>query len=143
MAAVRLSRLVIPHMQRRGGGRIVNILSLGAKFQPADSSPTSITRAGGMALTKLLSKEFAKDNILVNAVLLSRAKSGQWERAWEAAGRPGTLEEFYVELAAGIPLGRLAEPDEIGDLVAFIVGPRATYLTGAAINFDGGHSPVV
>jgi 3-oxoacyl-[acyl-carrier protein] reductase len=143
MAAVRLARLVIPHMQARGGGRIINILSIGAKFQPADSSPTSITRAGGMALTKLLSKEFAKDGILVNALLLGMAKSGQWERRWEAEGRPGTLEDFYARLAADIPLGRPAEPDEIGDLVAFIAGPRASYLTGAAINFDGGNSPVV
>ena len=143
MAAVRLSRAVIPHMRARGGGRIVNILSIGAKFQPADSSPTSITRAGGMALTKLLSKEFAADNILVNALLLGMAKSAQWERRWESEGRPGTLDEFYASLSAGIPLGRPAEPDEIGDFVAFIAGPRASYLTGAAINFDGGNSPVV
>jgi NAD(P)-dependent dehydrogenase (short-subunit alcohol dehydrogenase family) len=75
--------------------------------------------------------------------LLDVAKLGQWERRWEAESRPGTLEEVYTGLAAGIPLGRPAEPDEIGDLVAFIVGPRAAYLTGAAINFDGGHAPVV
>jgi len=143
MAAVRLSRLVIPHMKAAGGGRIINILSIGAKFQPANSSPTSITRAGGMALTKLLSKEFATDNILVNAVLLGIAKSGQWERRWEAGGRPGTLEDFYSELAKSVPLGRPADPEEIGDFVAFIAGPRASYLTGAAINFDGGNSPVV
>ncbi len=143
MAAVRLSRLVIPHMRAAGGGRIINILSIGAKFQPANSSPTSITRAGGMALTKVLSKEFAADNILVNAVLLGIAKSGQWERQWEADGGPGTLDEFYAELSKSVPLGRPAEPDEIGDLVAFIAGPRAAYMTGAAINFDGGNSPVV
>ncbi|WP_322544797.1 SDR family oxidoreductase [Rhodococcoides fascians] len=143
MAAVRLARLVIPHMASNGGGRILNILSFGAKVQPANTSPTSITRAAGMALTKLLSKEFAKDNILVNALLLGMAKSTQWERRWESEGRPGTLDEFYASLSETIPLGRPAEPDEIGDFAAFLVGPRATYLTGAAINFDGGTSPVV
>src|SRR5215467_14327313 len=67
-AAIRLVRLVIPHMKQHGGGRIVNITTIGAKQPRARSMPTTVSRAAGLALTKALSKEYAKDNILVNTV---------------------------------------------------------------------------
>jgi NAD(P)-dependent dehydrogenase (short-subunit alcohol dehydrogenase family) len=128
-------------MQSRRWGRIVNILSLGAKFFPENSTPTAVTRAGGLALVKVLSKEFAKDNVLVNAVLLGFAKSDQWQRRWEAGGSVGTIDDFYSKLAENIPLGRVADPLEIGELVAFLASDRANYITGAAITCDGGLSP--
>ncbi len=143
LAAVRLSRLVIPHMRRQGGGRIVNILSGGAKVQPAGSAPTSVTRAAGLALTKVLSKEFAADRILVNAVLISTVKSEQWERRWVKEGRQGTIDEFYAHLSRNIPLGRFAEPVEIGEIVAFIVSDRGSYMTGSSICMDAGASPMI
>ena len=143
LAAVRLSRSVIPHMQRQGGGRIVNILSNGAKVHPAGSAPTSVTRAAGLALTKVLSKEFAADRILVNAVLISAVKSEQWERRWLKEGRQGTLDEFYAHLSRNIPLRRFAEPAEIGELVAFMVSDRGSYMTGSSVCIDGGASPVI
>src|SRR5262249_54258084 len=67
-AAIRLSRLAIPHMKKQGGGRIVNITTIGAKQPRARSMPTTVSRAAGLALTKALSKEFAPFNILVNTV---------------------------------------------------------------------------
>jgi NAD(P)-dependent dehydrogenase (short-subunit alcohol dehydrogenase family) len=143
MAAVRLVRRLVPVMRDAGGGTVVNILSSGAKVQPAGSSPTSIVRAGGMALTKVLSREFAADGIRVNAVLLGLVESGQWRRQWEREGSDKTLEDFYAKLAETVPLGRVAAPEEVGDFVAFLVSDRASYLTGAAINFDGGRTVVV
>lgn len=75
MAAVRLSRLVLPHLRRAGGGRIVNVLNTAAKAPTAASAPTSVTRAAGLALTKVLSKEFAADRVLVNAILIGLIRS--------------------------------------------------------------------
>jgi NAD(P)-dependent dehydrogenase (short-subunit alcohol dehydrogenase family) len=132
-------------MRRSGGGRIVNILNTGAKTPAARSLPTSVSRAAGLALTKALSKELASDGILVNAVCIGLVKSGQWERRWVGEGRPGTIEAFYDRLARerGVPVGRMGEAEELGALVAFLVSAPAAFITGVAVNFDGGHSAVV
>jgi NAD(P)-dependent dehydrogenase (short-subunit alcohol dehydrogenase family) len=144
-AAIRCVRLSVPHMRQVGGGRIVNVLNTGAKTPGARSLPTSVSRAAGLALTKALSKELAPDGILVNAVLIGLVKSGQWERRWTREGRPGTLETFYERLAREreVPLGRVGEAEELGALVTFLVSAQAAFITGVAINFDGGHSAVV
>jgi NAD(P)-dependent dehydrogenase (short-subunit alcohol dehydrogenase family) len=144
-AAIRCVRLCLPAMRRTGGGRIINVLNTAAKAPPARSLPTSVSRAGGLALTKALSKELAPDRILVNAVCIGLVKSGQWERRWEREGRPGTLDEFYARMARelGVPLGRIGEAGEFAELVAFLASARAAYITGVAINFDGGLADVV
>jgi 3-oxoacyl-[acyl-carrier protein] reductase len=145
MAAVRTCRLAIPHLRAAGGGSIINVLNVGAKQPAAASVPTSVSRAAGMALTKALSKEFARDQIRVNAVLIGLVKSGQHERTWQRRGEGQTLETFYSAMARerGVPLGRVAEAEEAGQLIAFLSSPRAGYITGTAINFDGGTSAVV
>ena len=144
-AAIRASRQAIGHLRRSGGGSILNLLNIAAKQPSAASTPTSVSRAAGMALTKALSKELGKDNVRVNALLIGLVKSGQHQRRWRAAGGPGTLDEFYAEMAddRAIPLGRVAEAAEAGDLFAFLCSPRAAYLSGVALNFDGGTSAVV
>ena len=144
-AAIRTSRLAIPHLRQAGGGSIVNILNVGAKQPAAASVPTSVSRAAGMALTKALSKEFAGDNIRVNAVLIGLIKSGQHEARWERQGRTPPLEQFYAAMVEQrkVPLGRVGEAEEVGDLIACICSPRIAYLTGVAINMDGGTSGVV
>jgi NAD(P)-dependent dehydrogenase (short-subunit alcohol dehydrogenase family) len=143
-AAIRCTRLCVPAMRRAGGGRIVNILNTGAKAPPARSLPTSVSRAAGLALTKALSKELAADRILVNAVCIGLVKSGQWERRWEQQGRKDALEAFYARLARerGVPLGRIADAAELASLVAFLASDQAAYITGVAINFDGGLADV-
>jgi 3-oxoacyl-[acyl-carrier protein] reductase len=143
--AVRCVRLCVPHMRRHGGGRIVNILNTGAKTPGARSMPTSVSRAAGLALTKALSKELAPDGILVNAVCIGLVKSGQWERSWAKEGRPGTLDAYYERLARErqVPVGRIGEADELGALVTFLVSAPAAFITGVAINFDGGNSAVL
>ena len=144
-AAIRLIRSAIPHLRSNGGGRIINMLNIGAKAPGANSVPTSVSRAAGLALTKALSKQYAADQILVNAVLIGAVKAGQHERRWEATGRQGTMDSFYEQMAKerGVPLGRIADASELADLVTFLVSERARYITGVAINFDGGVSPVV
>ena len=147
-AAVRLAQATIPHMRRVGGGRIINVTSVGAKAPGPSSMPTSISRAAGVAITKALSKDLAKDNILVNTVCIGLIKSGQHERLYQLA-RAGnsdlTLEEFYQQAARqrDLPLGRFGEAEEAGDVIAFLASERASFLTGIAVNIDGGASPVV
>lgn len=143
MAAVRCSRLVIPHLRMAGGGRIVNITHPGGKQPGAGTCPTSVSRAAGIALTKALSKDLLPDKILVNTVCLTSIKTAQGVRGWQAHGSPGTLEEYWERQGKTHPLGRLGESAEVADLVAFLVSDRAAFITGTAINIDGGISAVV
>jgi NAD(P)-dependent dehydrogenase (short-subunit alcohol dehydrogenase family) len=142
MAAVRLTRLALPQL-RDSRGAVLFTLALSAKAPGARSEPSSVTRAAGMALMKALSNELASDGIRVNAVLIGLIESGQWVRT--AAGSGMGLREFYDRFAedAGIPLGRFGRAAEFADLGSFLLSPRASYLTGTAINLDGGLSPVV
>jgi NAD(P)-dependent dehydrogenase (short-subunit alcohol dehydrogenase family) len=129
-----------------GGGRIVNITTPGGKAPGAGSVPTSVSRAAGIALTKEMSKDYAGDNILVNTVCIGLIKAGQHERRWESAKEQNadlTLEAYYEEMGKRVPIGRVGEAREAGDLVTFLVSDRAAYITGVAVNIDGGTSPVV
>jgi 3-oxoacyl-[acyl-carrier protein] reductase len=139
MAAVRLCRLAVPHMRERGGGAIVNASIGGAKAPPARQLPTSLSRAAGLNLTKSLSAEFAPENIRVNAICIGLIESAQWDR--RAGDRP--VEELYTAMAGRIPMGRVGRADEYGDLVAFLCSARAAYVTGTAVNLDGGLCPVL
>jgi NAD(P)-dependent dehydrogenase (short-subunit alcohol dehydrogenase family) len=143
--AIRASRAAIPHMRSAGGGSIINILNLAAKQPGARSMPTSVSRAAGMALMKALSKELAPDKIRVNGINIGLIKSGQHERRWKNQASPGSLEDFYVQNArsAGIPLGRVGEAEEVGDLIAFLCSGRGAYISGVSINMDGGQSGAV
>lgn len=138
MAAVRFCRAVIPIMKQRGGGRIVNVTTVGGKAPAPRALPTSVTRAAGINLTKSLATEYAPDNICVNTVCIGLVKSMQWERRAK-----GDVEGYYREVAKRVPLGRVGEAAEFGDLVAFLVSACAGYITGTAINFDGGMAAVV
>jgi NAD(P)-dependent dehydrogenase (short-subunit alcohol dehydrogenase family) len=140
MAAVRLTRLTLPHL-RASRGAVLFTLAMAAKAPGAASEPSSVTRAAGMALMKALSKELAPDGIRVNAVLIGLIESGQWARRASSAAE---LEAFYAQFSkdAAIPLGRFGRAEEFADLGCFLLSSRASYLTGAAVNLDGGLSPV-
>ena len=144
--AIRCSRLAISHMQKQGGGRIINVTTPGGKAPAAASVPTSVSRAAGIALTKALSKDYAKDNILVNTVCVGTIKSGQNERGWQRARTEDpslTLDRFYADRGKSIPVGRVGEAEEVGDVIAFLASERASYVTGASINVDGGVAATV
>lgn len=143
LAAVRASRLVVPHMRRAGGGRIVNVTHVGGKAPGPASLPSSVTRAAGIALTKAMSKDLARDNILVNTVCVGIIESAQIARAARARFPELPLEEAFARLGAGVPLGRIGRAEEVAAVIAMLAGRPGSYVTGAAINVDGGMSAVV
>lgn len=140
-AAIRLSRLAIPHMRKAKGGRIINITNIGAKQPNARTMPTTVTRAAGLALTKALSKEFAPEGILVNTVCIGLIRAGQHET--RAAREGKDVETLYAGMAKAIPLGRVGEAAEVANVIAFLSSAAASYVTGTSINLDGGTSGVL
>jgi 3-oxoacyl-[acyl-carrier protein] reductase len=140
-AAIRLTRLVWPQMKERRWGRIINTLNIGAKAPRPRSAPTSITRAAGLALTKVLAGEGAPHNVLVNALLVGFIEADQHVRAAEKAGI--ALEDYVGARAKEIPLGRIGRAEEFANIACFLVSDAGSYITGTAINVDGGRSPVV
>ncbi len=140
-AAIRLTRLVWPQMKERRWGRVINVLNVGAKAARPKSAPTSITRAAGMALTKVLAGEGAPYNVLVNALLVGFIEADQHVRAAEKAGIP--LQEYIEARIKDVPLGRIGRAEEFANLACFLASDDASYITGTAINVDGGRSPVV
>ena len=142
-AAIRFTRLVWPHMQAARWGRIINVLNTAAKAPPPNSAPTSVTRAAGMALTKVLAGEGAADNVLVNAMLIGFIKSDQVRRMHAASDGKQSLDEFMAAAGAGLPMGRMGEAHECANLALFLASDASSYITGCAINMDGGLSKVV
>lgn len=143
MAAVRLSRLVFPAMKERRWGRIINVLNIYAKAPAGGTAPTSVTRAAGMALTKVLAGEGAPHNVLVNALLVGFIDSDQWVRRHNPAD--GSYEDYLAAMAKQrrIPLGRVGSADEFASTACFLASDAGGYITGTALNVDGGASPVV
>ena len=143
-AAIRLARLVLPGMRERKWGRIVNVLNIGAKAPGADSTPTSVSRAAGLALTKAMSKENAQHGVLVNAMLVGLIESDQWARRHKAMGKGETFQEFIDNMAKGrVPIGRMGKAEEFARMACFLCSDAGSFITGVAINVDGGASPVV
>jgi NAD(P)-dependent dehydrogenase (short-subunit alcohol dehydrogenase family) len=140
-AAVRLIRLVTPQMKERRWGRIINVLNIGAKAPRANSMPTSVSRAAGMAMTKALSHELAPHNVLVNAMLVGIIRADQHVQRAKRNNVP--LDEYYKAHDKEIPMGRTGEAEEFANLACFLVSDQGGYITGTAINVDGGRSPVV
>ena len=144
--AIHCSQAVLPHMKKNGWGRIINTTTPGGKASGGGSQPTSLSRAAGISLTKAMSKDFAADNILVNTVCVGLIKSGQHRRRWEGIVKDDpsiTLEAFYEQAGGNVPMGRVGEAREVGDTICYLASERASYITGTAINVDGGTSPVV
>lgn len=139
--AIFCSKAVIPHMRQRGGGRIINMTTGGGKAPGQKSVPTSVSRAAGINLTKSMATEYAPENILVNTICLGLLKSMQHERRYEQQKkeRPDlTLDAWYDELSKRVPVRRVGEAEEVGDLVAFLSSSRSAFITGTSINIDGG-----
>lgn len=142
MAAIRLARLCIPDMQQQRWGRIINVLNIGAKAPGARTTPTTVSRAAGMALTKALAAEMAPFGILVNALNTGLLLTHQWERLHRERAPEVDFGEFMGRMADRIPVGRVGDPAEFANLACFLASDAASYVTGTAINVDGGLSPV-
>jgi 3-oxoacyl-[acyl-carrier protein] reductase len=140
LSSVRLCREVIPIMREAKWGRIIYIMSTSVK-QPIDELVLSnVARPGVVGLAKNLSREFGNDSILVNTVLPGITTT---DRSIQVIGHRSkkygkSEEEIHADVLRELPLGRFAEPEEIADVVVFLASERASYLTGAVIQVDGG-----
>lgn len=143
MAAVRFSRLVMPLMRERQWGRILNTLTVFAKTPIANSLPTTASRAAGMALTKALAHEGAPDNILVNALCIGAIQSEQFSGRSRGEKYDSHMQRTLAALLDKIPMGRIGQPEELANLACFLCSDKASYITGTAINVDGGLAPAV
>jgi 3-oxoacyl-[acyl-carrier protein] reductase len=142
-AAIRLARLCLPGMIQRKWGRIINVLNTGAKTPGAGSAPTTVSRAAGMALTKVLAGEGAPHGVLVNALLVGLIDSDQWVRRHKSEGANVSYEEFLGTMGAKLPMKRLGTAQEFANIACFLASDAGGYINGTAINVDGGASPVV
>jgi 3-oxoacyl-[acyl-carrier protein] reductase len=143
LSAVRFTRLVVPNMRARGGGRIINIASVGGHTMIPGLADYQTAKAGLIAFAKSMSLDLAPDNILVNCVCPGPIRTPLWDRLADAAIRSGTLgntpEEVYKQFAAQhIPLGRHGTVEEVAAVVVFLASAQASYITGSAYDVDGG-----
>ena len=142
-AQIRFCRLVFPQMKQRRWGRIIAVLNIGAKAPGPDSAPTSVSRAAQMAFTKALSHEGAPYNVLVNSLHVGVIVSDQIRRRYDRERPNVSFEQYVAEAGKGVPMGRMGRAEEFADVACFLASDGASYVTGCAINVDGGRSPVV
>jgi len=140
--AIRCSRAAAAHLKAVGDGAIINILGTGGKTPGAGSLPSSVTRAGGLALTKAMSKDLGRYGIRVNAACIGTLRTPQFERFWQSDSPELTWEEYSREKGKTFPLARIGDADEAARVITFLASPAASYVTGTAVNIDGGASPV-
>jgi 3-oxoacyl-[acyl-carrier protein] reductase len=140
---IRCSKEVVPHMRKQGWGRIINISSIFGK-QPGGLVDYDAIKAAVIMFTKDLANYLAKDNILVNAVCPGPTRTLLWEGPGQLGDQLGQMlgmsgQEAITWFAEqNIPLGRHGYPEEIAHMVAFLASEKASFITGQAINIDGG-----
>ncbi|SMO50703.1 SDR family oxidoreductase [Halorubrum cibi] len=140
MSVVRAVRAAAPHLRADGGGTIVNIASRTVKEAAPSNVLSSSVRMGVIGLEKTLSTELAPE-VRTNAVLPGSHETPRIEELIEYAVDRGELESYEAGVEArteGVPLDRLGDPKELGDLVAYLSSPRSSFLNGQAVTIDGG-----
>ncbi|MFL0504988.1 SDR family NAD(P)-dependent oxidoreductase [Ureibacillus sp. 179-F W5.1 NHS] len=136
--AIHCSKYALPYLKEQKGGAILNLTAVLAKTPPASSLPTTVSRSAGLALTKAMSKDLGKYNIRVNSVCIGLIRSRQIEEIWQKEMPDHTWEEYSTEVGKSIPLGRIGDTEEAANVITFLVSDAASYVTGTAVNIDGG-----
>ena len=140
-SAVRMSRAVIPHMKKRGGGQIINIAALSGRVPRLGQIASNAAKAALINFTESLAAEVARHGIRVNAVCPAAILTERWEQRVARYGKEHGLsfEEAMTEMAGkAIPLGRFGSPEEVAGAVVFLASERAGFITGVSIFVDGG-----
>jgi NAD(P)-dependent dehydrogenase (short-subunit alcohol dehydrogenase family) len=135
----RVSRAILPLMMGAPGA-IVNTASRAGKVPPLYNSAYAAAKAGVIMLTKTMARELAPHGIRVNAICPGQIRTDleQWRFGLEASFFGSTVADREQEMCKTIPLGRIGAPDDAGRLVAFLASEASRYITGQAINLDGG-----
>jgi NAD(P)-dependent dehydrogenase (short-subunit alcohol dehydrogenase family) len=148
MSYVRAIRAAVPGMKERGRGVIVNVSSTAGKRPSTGMPDYTVTKAAVLSLSRLSADLYAGDGIRCNAIAPGPTATEAWlgdgGLADQQAERTGkSRDEVLDAVGKGRPLGRLAEPEEIAAVIAFLCSDRASYVTGAAWSADGGTVPII
>lgn len=137
MAMVRSVRVAIPLMRVGGGGAIVNVNTIFAKQHHPDFFASSVIRSSCLSLTKLIAHEYAAEGIRANAVGLGVVATDAW-KAWYSP-EDGSYESFLDRqaLAYRVPMRRMASAEEVAEAIAFLAGPRSSYINVTQLDVDG------
>ena len=142
MGFVRAIRAAVPHL-RASKGAIVNVSSTAGKRPSTGMPHYSVTKAAVLSLSRLVADVYAGDGIRCNAVTPGPTATAAWLGDGGLADQQGERDAVLAKVGAGRPLGRLAEPEEIAAVIAFLASDRASYVTGAAWSADGGTVPII
>lgn len=137
---IRMAREMLPHMQRQGGGRIINVVGAAARNPATTYMMGGTANAALINFTKALADLGARSKVLVTGVSPGPVKTERWDNLMaQQAKAAGQETAVYVEeRSREFPLGRIALPEEVADVVCFLASERASYLTGITITVDGG-----
>ena len=140
-SVIRMTRAVLPAMKAAGGGRIINVSALSGLRPRLGQVASNVTKAGVVSLTKSLAAELGPHKITVNTVCPGMVLTSRWvARVAKLAAEKGISEEEarYRMAGYGIPLGRFGDPEESAGIILFLASRHAGYITGTAIEVDGG-----